>query len=86
MSTHNVDNGTGGLDASLAYKLDRAQSLNPDIIAMGAVLRAAACGGPLIPYRGGRVDAIAAGPPTVPEPPRTWLRIRSLSVNRASLD
>ncbi|KAK1217999.1 hypothetical protein PQX77_019330 [Marasmius sp. AFHP31] len=88
MSTHNVDDGTGGLDASIAYELDRAQNIGSgmagsvsdliaftdpgatfsDVIAMGAVLGVAACGGPLIPFRGGRVDATAAGPPTVPEP------------------
>ncbi|GLB35616.1 putative peroxidase family protein [Lyophyllum shimeji] len=39
-----------------------------DVIAMGAVMAVASCGGPVIPYRGGRVDARVAGPATVPEP------------------
>ncbi|KAF5383933.1 hypothetical protein D9757_007401 [Collybiopsis confluens] len=93
MSTHNVDDGTGGLDASIQYELDRpqnigtgmAQSMNDfgvlftltapffgnmlaDVIALGAILAVKACGGPLIPFRAGRVDATSAGPETVPEP------------------
>ena len=39
-----------------------------DTIALGAVLAVAACGGPIIPYSIGRIDATVAGPPTVPEP------------------
>ncbi|KAF7347937.1 Peroxidase [Mycena venus] len=39
-----------------------------DIIAMGVVLATVECGGPVIPYRGGRVDAKVAGPPGVPTP------------------
>ncbi|ESK93442.1 l-ascorbate oxidase [Moniliophthora roreri MCA 2997] len=39
-----------------------------DIIAMGAVIGVAACDGPIVPFRAGRVDATAAGPPGVPEP------------------
>ncbi|KAG6804789.1 hypothetical protein H0H93_006710, partial [Arthromyces matolae] len=35
---------------------------------MGAVLGVASCGGPVIPYRAGRIDATQAGPATVPEP------------------
>ncbi|KAJ4473706.1 heme peroxidase [Lentinula aciculospora] len=90
MSTHDIDNGTGGLDTSIQYELDRAQnigkgmaeSLNDfkafriaapffgmaDTIALGAVFAVAGCGGPLIPYSAGRVDATVAGPETVPEP------------------
>ncbi|GLB40889.1 putative peroxidase family protein [Lyophyllum shimeji] len=88
MSTHDVNDGSGGLDASIVFELDRPQnvgtgmrdSLNDftsstsphvgmaDIIAMGAVLGVASCGGPVIPYRGGRIDAQVAGPATVPEP------------------
>ena len=40
----------------------------PDAIALGAVLSVAACGGPLIPYKAGRVATTSAGPPNVPEP------------------
>ncbi|KAJ6449350.1 heme peroxidase [Mycena sanguinolenta] len=39
-----------------------------DVIAMGAVNAVIGCGGPVIPYRGGRIDATEAGPATVPEP------------------
>ncbi|KAJ6472458.1 heme peroxidase [Mycena sanguinolenta] len=39
-----------------------------DIIAMGVVNAVIGCGGPVIPYRGGRIDATEAGPETVPEP------------------
>lgn len=28
----------------------------------------ASCGGPIIPFRGGRIDALTAGPAGVPEP------------------
>lgn len=39
-----------------------------DIIALGAVFAVATCGGPIIPYRGGRLDSWTAGPTGVPEP------------------
>lgn len=39
-----------------------------DIIALGAIFAVVGCGGPVIPYSAGRVDATSAGPPTVPEP------------------
>ncbi|KAF9260590.1 heme peroxidase [Marasmius fiardii PR-910] len=88
MSTHNVDDGTGGLDGSITYELDRAQNVGigmagsvndflgfthptvglADLIALGTVLGVASCGGPLIPFRGGRIDVTSAGPATVPEP------------------
>ncbi|KAF8061773.1 heme peroxidase [Lyophyllum atratum] len=88
MSTHNITDGSGGLDASIALELDGAQNIGEgmvqslldfdglrgpyvplaDIIAMGAVLAVASCGGPVIPYRAGRRDAKEAGPATVPEP------------------
>ncbi|KAJ3767733.1 heme peroxidase [Lentinula raphanica] len=67
MSTHNVDDGTGGLDASIQYELDRPQCM-ADTMALGAILGVAACGGPLIPFSAGRIDATEAGPATVPEP------------------
>ncbi|KAL0576522.1 hypothetical protein V5O48_005467 [Marasmius crinis-equi] len=91
MATHNAEDGTGGLDASIRFELDRAE--NPgsgmqntledftihqtpdvslaDVIAMGTIFAYASCGGPShtsIPYRGGRKDAISAGPPGAPEP------------------
>ncbi|KAJ6484881.1 heme peroxidase [Mycena sanguinolenta] len=39
-----------------------------DAIAMGAINAVIDCGGPVIPFRGGRIDATEAGPATVPEP------------------
>jgi catalase (peroxidase I) len=39
-----------------------------DVIAMGTVIGVAACGGPIVPFRAGRVDASADGLPGVPEP------------------
>ncbi|KAF7342836.1 Peroxidase [Mycena sanguinolenta] len=39
-----------------------------DTIAMGAINAVIGCGGPVIPFRGGRIDATEAGPATVPEP------------------
>ncbi|KAF9077113.1 heme peroxidase [Rhodocollybia butyracea] len=90
MSTHDIDNGLGGLDASIQFELDRPQnvgegmaaSLNDfsevlinspffgtaDVIALGAILAVATCGGPFIPFRAGRIDATVAGPATVPQP------------------
>jgi Peroxidase len=39
-----------------------------DIIALGAVFAVSTCGGPILPFRGGRSDAWTAGPSGVPEP------------------
>ncbi|KAF8077707.1 L-ascorbate oxidase [Lyophyllum atratum] len=39
-----------------------------DIIAIAAIFGVSTCGGPIIPFRGGRIDAWTAGPPGVPEP------------------
>ncbi|KAJ7924129.1 heme peroxidase [Mycena leptocephala] len=83
MATHDIQSGTGGLDASIAFELDRPQypafylpqiiqlvasSSVADVIAMGAIGAVVGCGGPVIPFRGGRIDATEAGPATVPEP------------------
>lgn len=38
------------------------------MIALGAIFATSTCGGPIIPFRGNRVDAYTAGPPGVPEP------------------
>ncbi|KAJ7631306.1 heme peroxidase [Mycena polygramma] len=95
--SYNGTEGTGGLNASIIYELDRPQAsamLNSflnvglgqrkslidflnvpteyvgmaDTIAMGAIAAVVGCGGPVIPYRAGRIDATEAGPATVPEP------------------
>ncbi|KAJ7059636.1 heme peroxidase [Mycena amicta] len=88
MATHDSTTGTGGLDASIVFELDRSQNVgvgildslgdflfNPteyvgmaDVIAIGAINAVIGCGGPVIPFRGGRIDATEAGPATVPEP------------------
>ncbi|KAL0058831.1 hypothetical protein AAF712_014458 [Marasmius tenuissimus] len=89
MSTHNVDDGTGGLDGSIAFELDRPQNVGlgmlksiddllrfmhpaiafADVLAFAVVRAVANCGdGPTIPLRGGRIDAMSAGPEIVPEP------------------
>ena len=39
-----------------------------DLIALGTVVATAACGGPLVEFRAGRVDATQAGPSGVPRP------------------
>ncbi|KAH6895008.1 L-ascorbate oxidase [Coprinopsis sp. MPI-PUGE-AT-0042] len=88
MATHNAEEGTGGMDGSLVYELDRAENFGSgfittlgdfenfpnkylsraDIIAAGAVHSVATCGGPVIPFRGGRIDTFQAGGFGTPEP------------------
>jgi len=88
MSTHNADDGSGGLDGSIAYELDRSENFGSgfnqtlddflgfpnqyisraDVIALGAVFAVSSCGGPVIPYRGGRSDVYVGGGRGVPEP------------------
>ncbi|KAF4614474.1 hypothetical protein D9613_002681 [Agrocybe pediades] len=88
MATHNADDGSGGLDGSLAYELGRPENFNlglnqtlsdfeaypnkyisrADIIAIGAVFAVSTCGGPTIPFRGGRIDTWQAGGTGTPEP------------------
>ncbi|KDR73635.1 hypothetical protein GALMADRAFT_251405 [Galerina marginata CBS 339.88] len=88
MATHNVDNGMGGLDGSIAYELDRAENFGlgfnqtlsdfeaypnklvsrADIFAIGAIMAVNTCGGPILPFRGGRIDAWSAGGTGTPEP------------------
>ncbi|RDX47274.1 heme peroxidase [Lentinus brumalis] len=88
MATHNVADGTGGLDASIQYEQDRAENAGDgffnslrhltlgitryagvaDFIALGAKTAIEQCGGPKVPFRGGRVDAKVPNSPGVPEP------------------
>ncbi|KAG6860595.1 hypothetical protein C0995_009485 [Termitomyces sp. Mi166 len=88
MATHDASNGSGGLDGSIVYELDRPENFGAgftstvsdfevypnkyisraDIIALAAVFAVSTCGGPIIPYRGGRVDVWQAGPSGVPQP------------------
>lgn len=39
-----------------------------DVTAIGTAHAIAECGGPILSIRGGRIDAVAAGPAGVPEP------------------
>ncbi|KAE9405955.1 heme peroxidase [Gymnopus androsaceus JB14] len=71
MSTHDVDDGTGGLDASIMYELDRPQNVGEG---MAQSLRDFNAFGIITPFFG-MADIIALGavfavpgPATVPEP------------------
>ncbi|PPQ63257.1 hypothetical protein CVT24_006782 [Panaeolus cyanescens] len=88
MATHNVDDGTGGMDGSIVYELGRSENFGigfnqtlsdfegfpnarvsrADITAIGAIMAVATCGGPVIPFRGGRIDTWTAGGFGTPEP------------------
>ncbi|KAF7323916.1 Peroxidase [Mycena kentingensis (nom. inval.)] len=85
-ATHNIADGSGGLDGSIFFEVDREENngsgmkntlsdfssfpskyiSRADIIAIGTVFAVAACGGPVIPIRGGRIDSNVAGPYGVP--------------------
>ncbi|KAG6820644.1 hypothetical protein H0H93_013843 [Arthromyces matolae] len=88
MATHDSTNGTGGLDGSIVYELDRAENFGAgftstvsdfevypnkyvsrsDIISLAAVFAVSTCGGPIMAFRGGRLDVWQAGPAGVPQP------------------
>ncbi|KAJ6479014.1 heme peroxidase [Mycena sanguinolenta] len=67
--TRPQDVGPGMLDSlnDLASSSNQYVGL-ADVIAMAAINAVVGCGGPAIPFRGGRIDAAEAGPETVPEP------------------
>ncbi|KAK6996397.1 peroxidase [Favolaschia claudopus] len=93
MATHNVADGTGGLDASIRFEEEQARAENvgngfsntinvlagfstrytsiADTIALGLVFGVEFCGGPRVPFRGGRIDATEPNLPGVPEPDQT---------------
>lgn len=50
------------------YLLKPAKIIEADVLAMGVVLLTAECQGPLMNYRGGRIDSYAAAPDTAPLP------------------
>ena len=58
-----------------------------DIIALGAVISIASCGGPYVPLRGGRIDATSAGPAGVCEPETdldtTFSKFQAAGFNKA---
>lgn len=88
IATFDASTGTGGLDASLQFELDRPENIGSafnntfsamfdfvtpkssvsDLLALSLVAALAACDGPKIPLRGGRIDATEAGPAGVPKP------------------
>jgi hypothetical protein len=90
MATADVTTGSGGIDASIVFELDRPENAGAafrnslvffapfrsphasmsDIIALGAIMAVRACGTSAIdiPFRIGRVDALKAGSPGVPQP------------------
>ncbi|KAJ7830415.1 heme peroxidase [Mycena olivaceomarginata] len=90
MATHNVADGTGGLDASIRFLEETSRPENPgtgfnntlsevrvvndryvsiaDSLAVGTIIAIENCGGPEIPFRGGRIDAGEPNTPGVPEP------------------
>jgi hypothetical protein len=45
-----------------------SRSSMADLIALGVHTAVRSCGGPVVPIRAGRIDAVAAGPPGVPLP------------------
>ncbi|KAJ7748361.1 heme peroxidase [Mycena metata] len=64
-----LDIGVGMLDSLVDFLVSPNEYVGmADVIAMGAINAVVGCGGPVIPFRGGRIDAIEAGPATVPEP------------------
>lgn len=52
-----------------------------DLIALGAIVAIQSCGGPALPFRGGRIDAIEAGPPGVPGPTESTQLIQERFAN-----
>ncbi|KAK7065007.1 peroxidase [Favolaschia claudopus] len=90
MASHNVEDGTGGMDASIRFQEERERAENAgdgfgfttgvltsltnryvslaDALALGAIIAIESCGGPNVPFRGGRIDAAEPNKPGVPEP------------------
>ncbi|KAK4219242.1 putative fungistatic metabolite [Rhypophila decipiens] len=54
-----------------------ARSSLADLIAAGVYASVRGCGGPIVPVRGGRVDAAAAGPIGVPQPENSVVSFRN---------
>lgn len=47
---------------------DTIRYVGADMVAIGVVFGTATCGGPVVPFQGGRLDAYVAGPQDVPDP------------------
>ncbi|KAJ7910621.1 heme peroxidase [Mycena leptocephala] len=59
IATYNISDGTGGLDGSIFFETNR-QEVWTVSFRLPCRLRRATCSGPVIPYRGGRIDANVA--------------------------
>ncbi|KIM38677.1 hypothetical protein M413DRAFT_240334 [Hebeloma cylindrosporum] len=63
------NSGAGMINAISDFKFAPNKYVSrADVIAIGTVFSSATCGGPIIPFRGGRKDAQEAGPSAVPAP------------------
>ncbi|KAI2623343.1 heme peroxidase [Hypoxylon sp. NC1633] len=67
------DNLGPGFNTTLQFMADYYTSRSgvADLIALGVYYSVRSCGGPVVPFSGGRVDAVAAGPIGVPLPQNT---------------
>ncbi|THV54022.1 hypothetical protein BGAL_0036g00200 [Botrytis galanthina] len=65
-----AENPGDAFNATFAFteSLRSIKASSADLLAMAVVVSSMACDGPIIPYRGGRVDAMKAGVSGVPEP------------------
>lgn len=52
----------------LSIVLHSTSLTGADIISIGAIFAVSTCGGPIIPFRGGRIDAYSAGNFGTPQP------------------
>ncbi|KAH7101154.1 heme peroxidase [Auriculariales sp. MPI-PUGE-AT-0066] len=70
MATHNVATGTGGLDGSIRFAEEQARPEARKLISVmpWLLLTLHESGGPEMPFRGGRVDALVPNDPGIPQP------------------
>lgn len=70
-----TENKGPGLKTTIEFMVPflSTQSSLADLIALGVYASVRSCGGPIIPYRAGRVDATRRGDPGVPQPENTVL-------------
>lgn len=71
--THREENTGDAFNNTMseAHEFVSPSASGADMLALGLVASVAACGGPRIPLRTGRIDATEAGPPGVPKPDHT---------------
>lgn len=65
-----AENPGDAFNSTFAFteNLRSIRASSSDLLAMSVVVATMACGGPIIPFRGGRIDAMKAGVYGVPEP------------------